>query len=608
MNHHLRVPILLIYCFFFLPQLTFTQYAPVIVQVEDGEIGADFSIEEEGGVRYATITSNSTAGSPQSSDRVISLEVTFPADQPYDLYVRYRVGSGGADDDSFFYGNGFGGKDPASDAEWVRVNNIHAIGYTSNNAVVDGGGGGGYGVWKWINLSEYTGDEPPLTFEPGTGTLTQIFQLGAREDGLDIDKIAFARADYYYTVANLDEGSDGSPDLATGGPGTLPIAEGNAKFLGSAYSSSQALNFANYWNQVTPENGGKWGTAEPTRDNMVWTQTDQAYALAKENGFPFKWHVLVWGNQQPSWIENLPAAEQLEEIREWFQAIADRYPDIDFIEVVNEPLHDPPNRAGNGGGNYMNALGGSGTTGWDWVLEAFRLARQYFPNSELMLNDYNIINNNAGTTDYLEIIALLQAEGLIDQIGVQGHAFSTRNTSVSTIQGNLDRLAATGLPLYVTELDIDGPTDEVQLAEYQRVFPVFWEHPAVQGVTLWGYRPGMWRTDEGAFLIENNGRTERPALVWLRGYVESSIVGLRERPGDADRISVYPNPLRSGPLRLSGADGVEQIQVYDLAGRLLQYLNINSDGVTLDADLTPGLYILKLWDGKRVYSKKLIVQ
>ena len=114
---------------------------------------------------------------------------------------------------------------------------------------------------------------------------------------------------------------------------------------------------------MTPENGGKWGSVEGTRDVMNWTQADAAYALAKANGFPFKWHTLVWGNQQPNWIDDLPPAEQLEEIREWYAAIAARYPDIDQIEVVNEPLHDPPCTRANGGGGYIDALGGRGTAG-----------------------------------------------------------------------------------------------------------------------------------------------------------------------------------------------------------------------------------------------------
>ncbi len=82
-------------------------------------------------------------------------------------------------------------------------------------------------------------------------------------------------------------------------------------------------------------------------------------------------------------------------------------------------------------------------------------------------------------------------------------------------------MAATGLTLYVTELDIDGFTDEEQLADYQRIFPVFWEHPAVQGITLWGFQAGMWRTEQKAYLLREDG-SERPALQWLRQYVAES--------------------------------------------------------------------------------------
>jgi endo-1,4-beta-xylanase len=47
---------------------------------------------------------------------------------------------------------------------------------------------------------------------------------------------------------------------------------------------------------------------------------------------------------------------------------------------------------------------------------------------------------------------------------------------------------------------------------------VFWEHPAVKGITLWGFRPGLWRDKEHANLVREDG-SERPALQWLRRYV-----------------------------------------------------------------------------------------
>lgn len=298
-----------------------------------------------------------------------------------------------------------------------------------------------------------------------------------------------------------------------------PLAAGQKKFLGSAYSAPQAPGFEALWNKVTPENAGKWGEVEAVRDVMAWSALDEAYRFAKSQGLPFQMHVLIWGNQQPAWIEALPPDEQREEIEEWFAAVAARYPDIDIVEVVNEPLHDPPAKDDEGGGNYLAALGGTGASGWDWVLEAFRLARTHFPRARLMLNDYSITNTPDDAKRYRAIVDLLQRERLVDVIGIQGHSFSTApDVPMQVHRESLDLLAGTGLPIHVTEFDVDGLEDAQQLANMQRVFPVFWEHPAVAGVTLWGFRPGLWREPFGANLMRRDG-SARPAMAWLHGYV-----------------------------------------------------------------------------------------
>jgi endo-1,4-beta-xylanase len=307
------------------------------------------------------------------------------------------------------------------------------------------------------------------------------------------------------------------------------MATGKAKFLGSAWSPGEAsTQFDRYFNKVTPENAGKWGSIEATRDVYNWTDADTAYNLAKDNGWPFHWHVLVWGNQQPAWMESLPPEEQLEEIRELWALIAERYPDIDFMEVVNEPLHDPP--FGPTNGNYGDALGGRAPDSefgqWTWIVNSFRLAREYFPQAKLMLNDYSITNDGNATTRYLEIINILKSQNLIDIIGDQGHGFSTTEPApMPNHRANLDRLAATGLPIHITELDIPGLEDAVQLANYQRIFPVFWEHPGVTGVTLWGYGERThWRRTSGDWLMWGGDSlgAQRPALKWLVSYVSNN--------------------------------------------------------------------------------------
>jgi len=227
-----------------------------------------------------------------------------------------------------------------------------------------------------------------------------------------------------------------------------PLAQDQAKFLGAAFSPPQREGFAQYWNKLSPENAGKWGEVEAVRDVMDWTALDEAYRYARQHGMPFQFHVLVWGNQQPEWIRHLPGDEQRAEIEQWFAAVAERYPDIEIVEVVNEPLHDPPCSDDVDGGNYCEALGGAGETGWDWIIESFRLARQHFPHAQLLLNDYSITNSPDNTRRYREIVDLLQARGLIDGVGVQGHAFSTScETPVEGHRAALDLLGASGLAL-----------------------------------------------------------------------------------------------------------------------------------------------------------------
>ena len=35
---------------------------------------------------------------------------------------------------------------------------------------------------------------------------------------------------------------------------------------------------------------------------MNWDTLIASYNLAKDNGFPIRFHILVWGRQQPDWI------------------------------------------------------------------------------------------------------------------------------------------------------------------------------------------------------------------------------------------------------------------------------------------------------------------
>jgi endo-1,4-beta-xylanase len=591
------------------PIVTFAQ-APVIVEAESGSLGANLTTgtDAAAGVNYITVLPAANSAVAPTPDRVATWSVTFPAAGNYALYVRILTGPVGGADDSFYIPSGFNVTN-----NWPGLYNTSSGGATAPNQGVPTGGGAGQNVWKWVRMTALpgaTGSVGPAQWVVPDGALTQNFSWGSREDGLLFDKFAFGPINACYTVGDLDAvrapsiscptppAADPPPYTRTG----QPLATGQAKFLGSAHSpppadpnaTNPARNFSAYWNQVTPENGGKWGSAQP---QSPFGPADQGYPLlatpqfnfgaahsaeaqAVSQGVLFKWHTLFWGNQQPGWIESLPVAKQEEAIRIWLAAIARDFPNLQMIEVVNEPLHDPPRGATNG--NYIEALGGDNGlygTGWDWIIRSFELAREYFPNAKLVLNDYSITNDGNATTRYLQIIDLLKARGLIDVVGIQAHAFEFNYNnlaqSAATHTANLARLKTAGLPVIVTELDIDGvdPTwglqdDAVQLERFRAIFPVFWENDAVTGVTMWGYMRGShWRTAQGAWLMYPNG-AERPALQWLVRYMENKVPVIA--PGQA--FTVAENTASGSAIgTVTASDGdsdpLSQWQITDGSGK-----------------------------------------
>jgi endo-1,4-beta-xylanase len=600
---------------------------PVIVEAESGKIGSSFSVLQDGKVKYATTKTNWTStGNPGDSSRTIAFQVTFPDSGYYNLFSHVRVGAGNFDDDSYFYGNGFGAKNDTANSDWIFVNGIASAGFSDSSAWVDGPGTLGSSVWKWINQTkngyQNAAGNP---FYVHIDSLTKTFKIGSREDGLDIDKFAFGKNWLYFTVRNLDSVQSGSTSMTTVVSGPVwtgpAISTGSSKFIGCTYNGTDP-NFINYWTQVTPGNAGKFvSVAGSSADSSKWNWTglDAAYALAIQNRLSFKDHCLIWGQQQPTWITaaGFDSAKQVAAIEQWIRMVGNRYPRMHMIDVVNEPLlgHNPA--------PYRAALGGAGSTGWDWVVWAFQKARLYMPNTKLILNEYGIINDNNATTSYLQIINLLNSRGLIDGIGVQGHRFELENVDTTLMKNNLDRLAATGIPIYISEFDLGNlgnsgtPDDNQQLALYKKIFPVLWRHPGVKGITIWDYLEGQtWQTT--CYLVRADG-TYRPALEWLAQFVKNNPTGVEITasglPTQYELGQNFPNPFNPATtIQYSiSKTSIVSLKVFDMLGREVQTLvkSVQAPGqytVTLNAqNLGSGVYFYRLNAGSFTETKKLML-
>ncbi|XXX81583.1 endo-1,4-beta-xylanase [Sorangium sp. So ce134] len=307
--------------------------------------------------------------------------------------------------------------------------------------------------------------------------------------------------------SSVGSGGAGGEDSGTGGGGGTPAA----KFVGNITTSGAVRDgFAKYWNQITPENEGKWGSVETSRGNRNWSKLDAIYKYAKDNGIIFKHHVFVWGSQQPNWVGGLSGSEQQAAVRDWMKSFCERYPDTKYIDVVNEP---PPHTTP----SYKNGIGGDGASGWDWIVNSFKWAREFCPGAVLILNDYNNIEYENDHNNFVRIArAVIDAGAPVDALGAQAHDAYKINTS--TVKGYIDKLAALGKPVYITEYDIGIADDNQQKRVMEEQFTMFWNHPSVPGITLWGYIVGTtWRDNTG---IQHSNGTMRPAMAWLMEFLD----------------------------------------------------------------------------------------
>ena len=130
------------------------------------------------------------------------------------------------------------------------------------------------------------------------------------------------------------------------------LADGGAKFVGNITTGGQIRSdMGTYWNQITPENGCKWGSIHTLSNGnsgtskFAWDNYDKcegAYKWAKEKPGErhFKFHALVWGSQYPNFLckkKNPGITVELTKkyITEWFDAVAAKFPDLEYIDVVN---------------------------------------------------------------------------------------------------------------------------------------------------------------------------------------------------------------------------------------------------------------------------------
>jgi endo-1,4-beta-xylanase len=199
-------------------------------------------------------------------------------------------------------------------------------------------------------------------------------------------------------------------------------------------------------------------------------------------------------------------------------------------DVVNEALAD-----GNGTNVLRNSLWLE-IIGPDFIAKAFQFAHEADPDAMLRYNDYGL-ENPAKRKRLVSLVKELQAQKVpIHAIGSQAHV--NVSTTFETMDQTLAEIAALGLPIHITELDVNSAQGgqrgvgadvgnnasttqgglvsdaDKKLAEaYAGIFRAFVKHRgSVKMVTFWGVNDAVsWRSQGKPLLFDGDNRP-KPAF------------------------------------------------------------------------------------------------
>lgn len=243
-------------------------------------------------------------------------------------------------------------------------------------------------------------------------------------------------------------------------------------------------DLAAQFSAVTPENAMKWAVVEPKQGEHHWEDADAIVDFARQHGQRVRGHTLVWYVQYPPWIKGLPATRLRDVVHRHITEEVARYRGrVADWDVANEVVAD---HGGLRASIFLRRLGKG------YIADAFRTAHAADPQARLWINEIGAEPIGPKSDALYALVKELRGAGVpLDGVGFQGH-FSLQGVP-PTFRRNLERFAALGVKVAITELDValPLPADDAKLAAqakiYARAAADCRAVPACVGVTVWGF-------------------------------------------------------------------------------------------------------------------------
>lgn len=281
------------------------------------------------------------------------------------------------------------------------------------------------------------------------------------------------------------------------------------------------------FNYAVHENALKWYDCEREEGKVDYYLADRIWELCNKLNIPMRGHCIFWDKDEyiMPWLKKLDN-DQLRAavVRRAIDVTKHFKGRISEFDLNNEMVHND---------FFRRRLGYGIVNEMAWAAKAGN------PDAVLFVNEYGILVDGGFNADaYITQIENLLANGVpIGGIGCQGHRASSilMPMSAELVQMNLDRLARFNLPIKITEALFDAPTETGMAEEMRKILPVYFAHPSIEAILIWGFWAGshwqphtaLWRKD---WSITPQGEVYRD-LVFNKWWTQGK--------GNADKNGIF---------------------------------------------------------------------
>jgi endo-1,4-beta-xylanase len=239
----------------------------------------------------------------------------------------------------------------------------------------------------------------------------------------------------------------------------------------------------------------KWSQIEAARHERRFDGGDRLLAFASGNRLGLRGHTLIWHESEPAWLARLDRRQAEAAVEAHIGTALARWRGrIATWDVVNEAVRPEDGRPdGLRRTRLLEQLGP------DHIARAFQLARAADPAARLAYNDYGCEHATAWSRRRrVALLALLRgmlrAGAPVQVLGVQGHLQAGQPFAAEEWRSFLADVAALGLTIEVTELDVndralpatEATRDAAAAALVGRFLDATLAEPAVRAVLCWG--------------------------------------------------------------------------------------------------------------------------